>query len=167
MKYPYPSYPTSVWRINENMETKHKVIPEGSQFWLEQVSVNGDLVCYRLNSTDTKIDPAVLGMYLYPVGICDLARPDPLPPWKDHSATNGKSHSAALKIKKQGRADSRATRLEGAFILPKVGMRRSERVILRIYYFGGAETNGRDWIVLDFIAAQGETREDGTAHGDN
>ena len=167
MKYPYPSYPTSVWRVNENMEKLYKVIPAGSQFWLEQVSVNNDLVCYRLNSTDTQIDSSVLGMYLYPVGIEGLPRPDPLPPWGNDNTNNGKSHDAALKIQSLGRANSGATRLEGAFVLPKGGTKPNESVILRIYYFAGAETNGRDWIVLDFIAPGGTYREDGTAHGDN
>ena len=176
MKYPYPNYPTTKWTIHENMESDIQLIPAGSQFSLEPISVNGEIAFYRMTFTDNKIDSSLQGLNLYPVGIVDLPAPsDKLPPW-GNSSTDGKSHDAALAIRQLARKNSTATRLEGAFVLPKGGTIPNETLIFRLYYFAGAETNGHDWIVVDFVASgTSQPRgaglphilEDGTAHGDN
>ena len=176
MKYPYPNYPTKVWTIHENMQTDIELIPAGSKFRLEPIRVNGDVAYYRMSFSDKKIDPALKGLNLYPVGIKDLPPPSAkLPPWGNGS-NNEKSHDAALAIRKLARQRGDATRLEGAFVLPKGGNGDNEPLIFRLYYFAGAETNGHDWIVVDFVALGGSKHrrrglphvlEDGTAHGDN
>jgi hypothetical protein len=162
---------TKLWTLHASMEPGGDVIPTGAQFWLQPMSIDGEIVYYKL-CFEQGLGECLQGMKLYPVGVTHMQIAT-LPAWDGSTAVAGKYRQAALDVRSNGRHHPQFKRLEGTFKRDTDG--GPEHLIARIYCFPHGETNGHDWFVFDIILCANEEplaqgvhpEEDGVAHGDN
>jgi hypothetical protein len=162
---------TKVWTLHVSMEPGGDVIPTGGKFWLQPVSLDEEIVYYKL-CFEQGLGECLQGMKLYPVGVTHM-KLDQLPPWDGTPAVAAKYRQQALDVRSSGRAYPKFRRLEGVFQRDTDG--GQENLIARIYCLAQGELNGHDWFVFDIILCPNEEaipknmhpKEDGVAHGDN
>jgi hypothetical protein len=159
-----------VWTLHESMDPGGDVIPAGSQFWLQPVSIDGEIAYYEF-CFDQGLGECLRGMKLHPVGVTRMIFDYPLPPWSKE--TNPQYHQRALDVRSAGRSKPYFRRLEGIF--ERDTDNGIEHLIARIYCLSQGETNKHDWIVFDIILCPNVEMidkkehpfQDGVAHGDN
>jgi hypothetical protein len=168
----YREYWAKVWTLHDNGETGGDVVPPGSKFWLQPVSVDREIVCYSL-CFEQGLNKCLQGTKLYPVGVTHM-KCDTLPAWKDGDPIlKAKYLNRAFQVQSNGRTNSYFKRLEGTFERDTEG--GPEQQIVRMYCLAQGEDNGRDWFVLDIIRCAYEAPlvemehlfQDGVAHGDD
>ena len=161
-----------VWTMHDNSEPGGDVIPPGAKFWLQPLSVDREVVCYKL-CFEQGMNECLQGMKLYPVGVTHM-KCDKMPAWKEGDPTvKGLYLSRSLQVQANGRTNPKFRRLEGTF--KRDTDSGPEHLIARMYCFAQGEDNGHDWFVLDIILCPNEAPldkleivfEDGVAHGDN
>jgi hypothetical protein len=160
----------SQWSVLASAGAGGKFIAEGSQFSLEPQPAAGDPVFYRLHVVKG-MHPSFEGRPFYPVGVRGI-NTRRLPKWKADDATVRQTYmDAAESVKRMGRGDPLAARLEGTFTVGGTSF------VARIYHFPYAREDGRHWSVFDIASPDGgsartpapgplDTGGDGTGHGD-
>jgi hypothetical protein len=162
------------WTVLASDGPGKDVIAPGSAFTLEPKPTSEEPAYYRL-SAGRDLHGTLDGTLLYPVGVRGLTV-RPLKKWDPKKPDACKQYmSAAKKVKKDGRGDALAARLEGAFTGPEGTLQA-----LRIYRFTGVRpVEKRDWVVVDIVSPKKKTSAraikamaatagdgDGTGHGD-
>jgi hypothetical protein len=138
------SWPTQ-WTILASEGAGGKFVPEGSQFSLEPQSATGTPGFYRMHVVKG-MHPSFEGRLFYPMGVKDIDARQ-LPKWNAADPVVRRTYmSAAEAVKRTGRADPLAARLEGTFT---VGNTSS---VARIYHFPNTRADGRHWSVFDIAA---------------
>jgi hypothetical protein len=167
------SWPSNCTILDSEGDAQN-LIRAGAEFSLEPKPSSGDLIYYVLH-VKSVMDKCFDKRPFYPVGVRDLT-PGKLPAWEaSEPAVRAAYMQAARLMKKLGREDPLAARLEGTIT------RGGVSCIARLYHFPGVRQDGRDWVVLDIIspasnAGQSQTSGsikpmdsgggEGTGHGD-
>lgn len=168
---------TKVWTLHESMDPGGDIIPRGAKFWLQPMSIDGEILYYEL-CFDQGIGECLRGMKLYPVGATRMDCGDPLPAYDDNdNGVKSQYHDRAIQVRSTGRGHPWFKRLEGTF--KRDTDKGLERLIARIYCLAQGEANGHDWFVFDIILCPDVApiehlkvtpflnKEDGVGHGDN
>jgi hypothetical protein len=163
------------WVVQFSSEelTSNAVIIKGHEFYLEPFLEGGKTHFYTLRFEEAKMNASLWkDLKLFPAGTADLVVKE-LPPIKPFPDTPPQYKIKMNEVIQKLDVDRAVRRLEGVIT---VGAKPH---VVRILCFPGAQTNGRDWMVLEIRdtrdhpplggaspAPAGEKRQNGTVHGD-
>ena len=148
-----------VWVVRANGHIARD-INIGDQFWLEPNTTDGEPLFFWFRLGDYNgCHARWKDAYFYRVGnrACEIPM---LPIWDPKNECVCETYNDTARMVRASAGNPHTLRLEGRILVDDCW----EDV--RLFFFQGAQENGKDWAVIDILFHNETTLQDGTAHGE-